>query len=127
MVRILILLCLASPALAQTPMTAAEFEAYVTGKTLSFGTAGAPYGMEWYRSDRRVTWAFTGEDCQDGIWYEEAGNICFDYNDDLAPQCWRFFDEAGGLRAEFMNEPGTTILYEALDTQEQLICPNMAS
>jgi len=83
--------------------------------------------MEWYRSNRRVTWALTGEDCQDGVWYEEAGNICFDYGDDLSPQCWRFYDEPGGLRAEFMNEPGTTVLYEALDTEDQLICPNMSS
>src|SRR5690606_18261223 len=122
MLRIIpILLCLAGPALAQTPMTAAEFEAYVTGKTLTFGTTDAPYGMEWYRADRRVTWAFTGEDCEDGIWYPHGANICFTYDSGIEPQCWQFFGEPGGLRAVFMDEPGTTILYEALDTEERLI------
>lgn len=108
---------------AQAPMTAAEFEAYVTGRTLTFGIDGAPYGVERYMPGRRVTWSFLDGECQDGIWYEEDGNICFLYEVTPDPQCWQFFRDAEGLRAVFMNEPGTTILYEAQDGPEPLICP----
>lgn len=115
----------ATPVFAETPMTGPEFEAYVTGKTLTFGTVGAPYGMEAYHAGRRVTWAFIGQECQAGVWYEQGSNICFTYDFDPNPQCWQFFDEAGGLRAVFVNEPGTTVLYEALDAKDQLICPGV--
>jgi hypothetical protein len=124
MKRILALLVmLASPALAQTPMTAAEFEAYVSGRTLTFGIGGEPYGIEQYRSNRRVTWSFIGGECQEGLWYEDDSNICFVYDFSPNPQCWQFFAETDGLRAVFMNEPGTTVLYEAQDANEPLICP----
>lgn len=114
---------LASHAIAETPMSAAEFEAYVRGKTLTFGIGGEPYGIERYREGRRVTWSFIGGECQDGIWYEENASICFVYDFAPDPQCWQFFEEPGGLRAVFMNDPGTTVLYEAQDSDEPLICP----
>lgn len=124
---IALLAVLATPALAETPMTGAEFEAYVSGKTLTFGTVGAPYGMEAYHAGRRVTWAFIGDECQAGKWYEEGANICFTYDFDPEPQCWQFFDEPGGLRAVFVNDPGTTVLYEALDADDKLICPGVGA
>ncbi len=110
-------------AAAQTPMSAAEFEAYVAGKTLTFGIAGEPYGIERYRPGRRVTWSFLDGLCQDGLWYEDDGNICFVYDVSPEAQCWQFFEEPGGLRAVFMNDPGTTVLYEAQDATEPLLCP----
>ena len=125
MLRLVLLACLATPALAETPMTGAEFEAYVQGKTLSFGTAGVPYGMEAYHTGRRVTWAFIGDECQAGVWYEDGANICFIYDFDPIPQCWKFFDAPGGLRAEFVNELDTTVLYEAVDDASRLICPGV--
>ena len=115
----------AADADAETPMTGAEFEAYVQGKTLTFGTIGAPYGLEAYHAGRRVTWAFIGQECQAGIWYEDGANICFTYDFDPDPQCWQFFDEPGGLRALFINDPGTTVLYEAVDAKDRLICPGV--
>ena len=127
MKMIALLALLATPAFAETPMTGAEFEAYVSGKTLTFGTAGAPYGMEAYHAGRRVTWAFTGDECQSGEWYEQGANICFTYDFDPNPQCWQFFDEPGGLRAVFVNDPGTTVLYEALDANDKLICPGVGA
>jgi hypothetical protein len=125
MIRFALLALLATPARAETPMTGAEFEAYVQGKTLSFGTGGTPYGMEAYHSGRRVTWAFIGDECHAGVWYEEGASICFTYDFDPIPQCWRFFDAPGGLRAEFVNEPDTTVLYEAMDDESKLICPGV--
>ena len=51
------------PAFAQTPMTAAEFDAYATGKTLTYARDGAVWGAEQYLPDRKVVWAFTAEEC----------------------------------------------------------------
>ena len=67
MARPLLPLLLLAQMLALTPagaatsgpsMSAAEFEAYTTGKTLSYAEAGQPYGVESYLPGRRVVWAF---------------------------------------------------------------------
>lgn len=110
------------PALAE-PMSAAEFEAYVSGKTLYYGRSGIAYGAEIYHENRRVTWSFLDGECKDGYWYEaEPSNICFVYEDRSDPQCWTFEQTSRGLRATFMNDPDTTELYEAQDMGEDLVC-----
>ncbi len=119
-----LLCCLATPLRAETPMNADQFEAYVTGKTLTFGGRGQdPYGAEQYTPGRRVIWTFLDGDCAEGEWYQDGANICFVYDFDTGPQCWQFFAEPNGLRAEFMNDPGTSVLYEAREGAEPLICP----
>lgn len=118
-------LALASPALAaqaETPMTAAEFEAYATGKTLSYAQGARIWGSEQYLPDRQVIWAFDQDDCQYGIWFEDAGNICFVYENDPAPQCWRFYNDTTGLRAEFVDDPANTALSEVNQTPTPLQC-----
>jgi hypothetical protein len=124
---LVVLLLSATPAIAEAPLTAAEFEAYTVGRTLTFGSGMEPYGIERYHSGRRVTWAFIGEDCMEGVWFPQGDSICFDYEDDTPLQCWQFFDAGGGLRAEFMNEPGTSVYYEVRDADIPLICPNLGS
>lgn len=125
---LLLLACLASPALAQEPVTAAEFEALVAGRTLTYGAAGQPpYGIEHYYPGRRVAWAWLDSDeCMEGRWYAEgpaeSPAICFVYEDGLEPQCWRFFLEGEGLRAEFLNDGGSTILYELVEDDGGLVC-----
>ncbi len=115
---------MATASFSADPMTAAEFEAYVEGKTLYFGTEGTvPYGVEKYLGDRRVLWSFLDGECKDGVWYEEAeGEICFVYEGSPEIHCWSFFEEAGGLRAVFENEPDSTILYEVSDSDDALMC-----
>ena len=108
---------------ADAPLTAQEFEAYATGKTLSYAQNGVVWGSEQYLPDRRVVWAFTEDDCQYGHWYEEAGNICFVYDTDPDPQCWRFFREKTGLRAVFMEDGGGTLLSEVGQSDTPLACP----
>ncbi len=103
-------------------MTAAEFEAYVTGKTLYYGRLGEAYGAEIYHENRRVTWSFLDGDCKEGYWYEEAGAICFIYEDRPDPQCWTFEKSGGGLVARFENNPDSAELYEAQDIGEEMIC-----
>ena len=122
MSSLLICLASASAAAGAEPMTAAEFEAYVTGKTLFYGRSGEAYGAEIYHENRRVTWSFLDGDCKEGYWYEEGRNICFVYEDRIDPQCWTFQRGPGGLVATFENNPESTALYEAQDIGEEMIC-----
>jgi hypothetical protein len=121
---------LALPAFAQeampvadAPLSAQDFEAYATGKTLSYAQDGVVWGSEQYLPGRKVIWAFTEDDCQYGQWFEDRGNICFVYDGDPQPQCWRFFREATGLRAIFMGADGGTALSEVGQSSEPLSCP----
>lgn len=109
-------------ALAQSPMSADAFDDYTRGKTLFYGSDGAAYGVERYLDDRRVIWSFLDGDCQKGIWYEDAGQICFLYEDRLDPQCWTFYQGPSGLIARFENDPEATELYEAEDIGEEMLC-----
>lgn len=122
-------LALAAPVAgqAQSAMTGAEFESYVTGRTLTFAENGFVYGIEEYLNDRRVRWAFLEDECQEGYWYEaqiDGGPmICFVY--EHAPddhQCWTFFQSSRGLKARFMNDPAARELYEVQQSREPMIC-----
>jgi len=117
-----LLLLTALPATAQTTMTADQFERYATGKTLTYSQAGEVFGTEQYLANRRVRWAFTGAECQDGIWYEAAGLICFVYDTEPTPQCWSFSEDASGLHARFNDDPAGTALSEVEQTTTPLIC-----
>ncbi|MFY0617148.1 hypothetical protein [Shimia sp.] len=121
---ILILSLLAAPAWAQDAMSAVEFEAYTKDKTLFFEADGRRYGVEEYLPDRRVRWSFLDgrNQCKDGIWYEQAGQICFVYEDHPGPQCWSFYESPQGLRAKFENEPDGRILYELADSEDEMLC-----
>lgn len=106
----------------ETLLTAEEFDAYATGKTLTYSVGGAVYGAEQYLPDHHVVWAFKDSDCADGIWYEQAGLICFVYANDGTPQCWNFYLGAAGLRAEFVGEGGVSDLSEVAQSQTALTC-----
>lgn len=103
-------------------MDGAAFDAYTRGKTLFYGQNGQAYGAEVYLENRRVKWSFLDGKCKEGFWYEEAGQICFVYEDNPEPQCWAFHAEAGRLVARFENLPSATELYEADDVGEKMIC-----
>ncbi|WP_309664769.1 hypothetical protein [Tabrizicola sp.] len=119
---LLAFLLLPLPALAETPMTAAEFDAYVTGKTLTYSQFGTIFGTEEYLPGRKVRWAFTEDICQYGTWYEEAGNICFVYEYDPTPHCWRFWQEGDGLKALSVNDAPGSELSEVAQTDQPLSC-----
>lgn len=124
----LLLAILAGPALAQDAVTADEFEALVEGRTLTYGGPGVePYGVEQYRPGRRVTWSWIGtQECQEGTWYAEgpvdAPSICFIYDNDPEPKCWRFTQEGDRLRALFLNDPGDVTYYELAEDDGSLVC-----
>lgn len=122
--RVALMACLAFPVSAQTPMTAEEFEAYVTGRTLTFGMSGMPYGIEEFHPGRRTTWAFLGEECREGFWFERDAQICFIYEDEPEREhCWIFWEGDTGLNARFMGEGEGTELYEVQRSTRPLICP----
>lgn len=110
------------PAFAETPMSAAEFDAYSVGKTLTYSMGGEIFGTEQYLPGRRVRWAFTKEECRDGYWYEEADLICFVYENDPTPQCWKFWEDGNGLNARYNNDPDGTELSEVEQINSPLIC-----
>lgn len=129
------LFCLALPVLAGTvlaetggggplPLTAEEFDAYATGKTLTYGQGGAVYGTEQYLPGRQVRWAFREDACQKGEWYPSGSEICFVYEQDTGgPQCWTFFQTEGGLRARFAGDAAGAELSEVAQSSEPLNCP----
>lgn len=115
MLRFLLLLSfLAQPAIAaDQPVSPAEFEALVTGKTLSYSSRGKEYGIEEYSQNRRVRWSFLNGDCVYGRWYEADEQVCFVYEGIDMPQCWSFFLRNDKLVARFENDPpGMTEIHE---------------
>ena len=118
----LLLLLFASFASAETPMTAAEFEAYVEGRTLYYGIDGEDYGAEEYLPDRRVRWSFLDGICLEGRWYEAGDLICFAYDDLPDPQCWSFFRRSSGIVARFENDEGDLELYQTREATGPLMC-----
>ena len=112
---------------SQTPMTAEEFDAYVTGRTLTYGIDGRVYGIEQYLSGRRVLWAFVGEECREGVWYPQDEEICFVYDHDPAnPQCWVFWQTDRGLMARFTGPGGMTELVEVEQSETPMSCEGPA-
>lgn len=93
--------------LAETPMTADQFGARATGKTLYYSTEdGADFGAEQYLPGRRARWTFAGDICVEGYWYPEAEFICFIYdNNPKLPVCWTFYDRSAGLTAYSRDSP----------------------
>ncbi len=125
---LLLVLTLANPAMAQDGMTGAEFDAYVTGRTITFRTDLNPsYGIERYLPGRRVMWSTFDGICQYGVWFESKGDICFRYEHDPEHKCWTIYDEPGGLRGVFTTRPNTTVIYEIPDREDPLICNDLSS
>jgi hypothetical protein len=117
-------LVLATPlAAADLPVTATEFEALSTGRTLGYALGGEIYGAEQYLPGRRVLWAFRGEECRRGYWYHDATEICFVYEHDPAPQCWTYFRDATGLKARFAGDPPGAEAASVTELPETVVCP----
>jgi hypothetical protein len=119
---LLVLTLFPGPVLAQTPMTADEFDAFTTGKTMDYIAEGTIFGREVYLPGRRVRWAFTAEECRSGSWYADGPHICFLYDDDPQPKCWLVWRDGDGLAASYITDlPGTTPR-QVLETDEPLAC-----
>lgn len=106
-----------------TPMTAEEFDAYVTGKTLTYSQYGNLFGIEEYLPDRKVRWKYSEDICQYGSWFQREDMICFVYEYDEAEHCWKFWHEGDGLTALSINDAPGAELKEDAQTTNGLNCP----
>lgn len=125
---ILILALLPLPLMADPPqpglgpsLTAAQFDAYATGKTLSYAQGMQIWGTEQYLPGRSVLWQPADEPCEYGIWYDDNGAICFEYEANPDPNCWLFYKGPNGLIAQFLGSTG--FLSEVAQSPEPLNCP----
>ena len=119
---LLVLACLALPADAAEKIGVAEFEALATGKTLTYAVGGEVYGIEQYLPGRRVIWAYRGQECVDGYWYEQGGQVCFIYDNQPTPQCWTYQRDGAGLRARFSGDPEGAEPAVVQESTDPLIC-----
>ena len=123
MMRALLLTLCLLPLPAFAAMSGEEFEAFVTGKTLTYAEGRSVYGVEEYLPGRRVRWAYIGDQCQEGTWYEDQGQICFVYDGRLDdPQCWVFQEDAGTLSARFVGADDGRQLYVIDESETPLLC-----
>lgn len=94
----------AGQAVADGPISAAEFEALAEGNTLHFSLGDAPFGAETFHAGRRSVWRFPDGTCESGTWRERDGAICFAYDGDPGEQCWRFSRSGGRVLAHFIED-----------------------
>lgn len=120
---LLLLSLLATPALAEAPLSAPDFEAHVTGHTLTYTQFGQVYGIEEYLPGRKVRWSVAPDECQYGTWYPEDDFICFVYEYDPKPSCWTFWLRDGRLVALSIADAPGAELTEAERSQSPLPCP----
>ncbi len=119
----LLLALLPLPVLAETLMTADEFEAFVTGRVMDFSQGGQVWGTEQYKSNRRVMWAFTDAECREGYWYDDGEQICFIYENPDDPQCWYFYKTDRGVSVRFAEDPVGTEMSTVTQSPGPLGCP----
>jgi hypothetical protein len=89
------------PALAERVMTAEEFDAYATGRTLDYSQFGDVWGREEYLPNRRVRFSFRDDECREGSWYAKGPQICFVYDDEGVPKCWTYFTDGASVETLF--------------------------
>jgi hypothetical protein len=109
-------------ALGEGAMTAEDFAAFSTGKTVTYESEGVLFGREEYRAGRQVVWQSGAAGvCEYGQWFEGApGEICFDYGG--GPICWRFQDRAGQVSARSVQAPDAPELFATGVVKEPLVC-----
>jgi hypothetical protein len=105
-------------------VTPGAFQILSEGRTLHFSLDGVPFGAEQYLPGRRTLWRFEGGPCVAGAWRAEGEAICFRYDGQVAPSCWRLVEERGRLVARLLEggaETGFALTLERSET-EPLAC-----
>jgi hypothetical protein len=104
--RAALALCLfATAALAQTPMTADDFETWSTGKTLDYFDGTSFWGSEQHMAGRATLDADASGACLKGSWYPRGDDICFVYELSPGPHCWRFLRDGDMVFAQLIDDP----------------------
>lgn len=112
----------AAPVHAQEALDASAFDSRTQGRTITYSAYGSAYGVEQYLPGRRVVWAYTEGQCKTGFWFEQAGQICFSYENEPDLQCWTFHDTAVGLKAYFNGDQENEPLVSLDESPEPLNC-----
>ena len=118
----LLALLLATPALAEAPLSAEDFDALTQGRTMTWAEFGQVYGVEQYLPGRRVRWTVLGDDCKLGHWYPEGAMICFQYEDDPDPDCWTITRSGSDLHARYAGMAANSAPVVVAETTEPLAC-----
>jgi hypothetical protein len=118
----LALLLAATPACAEPSLTAEEFDALTLGRTMTWAEFGTVYGVEQYLPDRRVRWTVLGDDCKTGHWYMDGPAICFQYEDDPAPDCWDITRSGPDLLARYAANPPEAEPVVVSETTDPMAC-----
>jgi hypothetical protein len=85
-------------AAAERPLTGAEFQAHVGQNTISYLYSNAVRGVADYGPNRTLLWAFEGDDCIRGQWFEDGSDICFAFEDGTLSACWAFHLDGNRLK-----------------------------
>lgn len=102
---LLSLLLLAAPALAgETQMTPEDFEAWSTGKTLTYSVSGSLWGSEAHLSGRETLNETDDGTCEPGRWFADGDDICFAYQTAPGPYCWRFLRDGDQVLAVYADD-----------------------
>jgi hypothetical protein len=118
----LLLLLTATPAFADPPLSAEAFDALTLGRTMTWAEFGTVYGVEQYLEGRRVRWTVLGDDCKAGHWYPSDDQICFQYEDDPAPDCWTITLNSPGMIARYAGTPPEAEPVAVEETTEPMAC-----
>lgn len=119
---VLALLLAATPALAEPPLTAEDFDALTLGRTMTWSEQGTVYGAEKYLPGRKVRWTFLGDECTDGSWYAQGDGICFQYKGKDAPVCWKITRSGPDLLAQLTASPPDAPPVVVSETREEMAC-----
>jgi hypothetical protein len=124
MLRVFALILCLTPlsAAAERVMTAAEFEAFSTGKTMDYAIGSDAWGREEYLPGRRVRFSFTDDECRFGSWYEQGQMVCFIYDGDTDPKCWTYFTDGKNVTTQFAPDGPAATLSSVRPTKEPLVC-----
>jgi hypothetical protein len=125
--RALLALCLISgaalgPAFVEPLLTAEEFDALTLGRTMTWSEFGTVYGVEYYLPNRQIRWTVVGDDCKAGHWYPDGDAICFQYEDDPAPDCWEISASGPDFLARYTANPPDAEPVIVTETTERLAC-----
>ena len=94
-------------ALASPPLTAEEFDSYVTGQTITYHQQDTLFGIEEYLPGRKVRWQEAGKGCSGGTWFARDSAICFAYTGFPRPACWVFVQTGDRVVAHSLDDaPG---------------------
>lgn len=87
-----------APALADSdpPLSVADFEAFVQGRTFDTHDQTGRYGVETFLPGRRAIWR-DADQCLEGTWRPQGDQICFDYQGEPFPYCWTYHDRGDWL------------------------------